>query len=235
MTDLPFELREPFTEKDGRIGRVLYVESTAGQSDSNLHYLLRWADAFRSTRLPDGRVVHGSGSPVIFADLLRSSLVDMPRSVLLSLALTALSVGLFFRRLRGTSRVLGTLAIALTWMIGAMAVAGVRLSFVNFIALPITFGIGVDYPVNIYGRYLQDKAAGILAAVQGVGGPVILCSLTTSLGYLALLRAHNQAVRSLGAVAVLGEITCLGAALLFLPAAVIWGQRRRAARAALAD
>ena len=230
IADLPFELREPFTEKDGTIGRILYVESTKGQSDSNLHYLLRWADAFRSTRLPDGRVVHGSGSPVIFADLLRSSLVDMPRSVLLSLALTALSVALFFRSRRGTALVLGTLALALTWMLGAMAVAGVRLSFVNFIALPITFGIGVDYPVNIYGRYLQDRKAGILAAVQGAGGPVTLCSLTTSLGYLALLRAHNQAVRSLGAVAVLGELTCLAAALLFLPAALTWRERRRALR-----
>jgi uncharacterized protein len=225
--DLPFELREPFTEKDRSIGRILYVEATAGQSDSNLHYLLRWADAFRSTRLPDGRVVHGSGSPVIFADLLRSSLVDMPRSVLLSLALTALSVALFFRRLRGTAFVLGTLALALAWMMGAMGVADVRLSFVNFIALPITFGIGVDYPVNIYGRYLQDRAAGILTAVQGTGGPVTLCSLTTSLGYVALLRAHNQAVRSLGAVAVLGEITCLAAALLFLPAALTVWERRQ--------
>jgi predicted RND superfamily exporter protein len=233
VADLPFELREPYTEKDGRIGRILYVEATAGQSDSNLHYLLRWADAFRSTRLPDGRIVHGSGSPVIFADLLRSTLVDMPRSVLLSLVFTALSVGLFFRRLRGTALVLGTLALALAWMIGAMAVASVRLSFINMIALPITFGIGVDYPVNIAGRYLNDTRAGILAAVQGTGGPVTLCSLTTSLGYIALLRAHNQAVRSLGAVAVLGEVTCLAAALLFLPAALHWWERRSARRSAL--
>ncbi|HVV16427.1 MAG TPA: MMPL family transporter [Polyangia bacterium] len=230
VADLPFELREPYTEKDGRIGRILYVEATVGQSDSNLHYLLRWADAFRSTQLPDGRIVHGSGSPVIFADLLRSSLVDMPRSVLLSLGLTALSVALFFRRLRGTALVLASLAVALTWMIGAMAVARVRLSFINFIALPITFGIGVDYPVNICGRYLQNTRKGILSALEGAGGPVTLCSLTTSLGYLALLRAHNQAVRSLGAVAVLGEVTCLLSALLFLPAAVTWLERRRSAR-----
>jgi predicted RND superfamily exporter protein len=55
---------------------------------------------------------------------------------------------------------------------------------------------------------------------------VILCSLTTSLGYLALLRSHNQAVRSLGAVAVLGEVTCLIAALLALPAALVWHTQR---------
>jgi len=122
--------------------------------------------------------------------------------------------------------VLASLLLALVWMMATMAIAGVRLSFINFIALPITFGIGVDYAINIYGRYRQDPARGILAALYGAGGPVILCSLTTSLGYLALLRAHNQAVRSLGAVAVLGEITCLAAALLFLPAALTWWRRR---------
>jgi len=33
-------------------------------------------------------------------------------------------------------------------------------------------------------------------------------------------------VRSLGAVAVLGEVSCLLATLVFLPAAITWWQRR---------
>ena len=176
--NLPFQLQEPFIEKDGTRGRILYIEPSKGQSDADLHYLLRWADAFRSTRLPDGRIVNGSGYAVIFADLLRASLVDMPRSVLLSLALTALAVALLFRQAKAFAMVLASLLLALVWMMGTMAVAGVRLSFINFIALPITFGIGVDYPVNIYGRYMQDRKRGILAAMHGAGGPVILCSLT---------------------------------------------------------
>jgi predicted RND superfamily exporter protein len=231
VRDLPEELVQPFTERDGTRGRILYIEQTRGQSDSNLHYLLRLADAFRSTRLPDGRVVHGSGRAVIFADLLRASLIDMPRSVVLSLVLTALTVVALFRRRRPVAMVLASLLLALSWMVGALAAFDVRLSFINFIALPITFGIGVDYPVNLYGRFQQEPGAGILAAMRGTGGAVILCSLTTSLGYLALLRSHNQAVRSLGAVAVLGEVTCLTAALLALPAAVVWLERRRRGRA----
>jgi len=220
--DLPPELVDPFTEKDGTRGRILYIEQTRGQSDSNLHYLLRLADAFRQIRLPDGRVVLGSGRAVIFADLLRASLVDMPRSVLLSLALTGVTVTLLFRRPRAVAMVLGSLGLALAFMLAAMDLVGVRLNFINFIALPITFGIGIDYAVNVYGRFEQERGLGILAAMRGVGGPVILCSLTTSLGYLALLRSHNQAVRSLGAVAVLGETTCLIVALLALPAALVW-------------
>jgi predicted RND superfamily exporter protein len=231
VADLPPALVELFTEKDGTRGRILFIEPTAGQSDSDLGYLLRWADAFRRTELASGRVVHGSGRAVIFADLLRASLIDMPRSIVLSLLLTGATVVLLFRRRRPVAIVLGSLALALVWMVGALAAADVRLSFINFIALPITFGIGVDYPVNVYGRYAQDPEGGILRAMRGAGGAVLLCSLTTSLGYLALLRAHNQAVRSLGAVAVLGEVSCVVAALLVLPAVVVWGTRRRNAYA----
>jgi hypothetical protein len=227
VAELPPEMLEPFTEKDGTRGRILYLEPTTGQNENDLHYLLRWAESFRATRLPDGRVINGSGRSVIFADLLDASLVDMPRSVMLSLFATALMVVILFRKPRAVMMVLGSLGVALIWMMGALAATGVRLSFINFIALPITFGIGVDYPVNVYGRYVQERGQGILAALRGTGAPVLLCSLTTSLGYLALLRAHNQAVRSLGAVAVIGEVTCLMSAVLLLPAVLAWRQQRR--------
>ena len=227
IDDLPKELTTPFTEADGTRGRILYIDQTKGELDSDLHYLLRWADAFRSTTLPDGRVVHGSGRAVIFADLLRASLVDMPRAVWLSLGLTLVSVILLFRNARAIALVAGSLILGLIWMLGAMGLANVKFSFISFIALPVTFGIGVDYAVNIYGRYREAPARGVLVALERVGGAVILCSLTTSLGYIALLRAHNLAVRNLGAVAVLGEISCLCAAVLALPSILLIRERRR--------
>ena len=110
----------------------------------------------------------------------------------------------------------------------------VKLNFLNFIALPITFGIGVDYAVNIVQRYAREGAGGALAAVRETGGAVVLCSLTTTLGYLALVRSMNFAVRSLGVAAVVGEVTCLLAAVLVLPAALVWMDGRRAKKASSA-
>jgi predicted RND superfamily exporter protein len=57
-----------------------------------------------------------------------------------------------------------------------------------------------------------------------------LCSLTTTLGYLALLRSINQAIRGLGMLAVMGEVACLFAAVLVLPAALVWLERVRLER-----
>lgn len=67
----------------------------------------------------------------------------------------------------------------------------------------------------------------MLAALRGTGGAIILCSLTTQLGYLALFGSINQAIRSLGLLCLLGEIACVTAATLLLPALLEWRCRLR--------
>jgi predicted RND superfamily exporter protein len=234
VADLPDELARPFTEKDGERGRVVLIEPTAGKNDSDLHYLLRWADSFRETELPNGDVVRGSGRAVIFADMLKAVVLDMPRAIALSLAMTVLAVVVIFRRGKSSLTVLAALGVGLGWVAAYMAISNVRINFFNFIALPITFGIGVDYAVNFVQRYDAARAegGGILGVLRTTGGAVILCSLTTILGYLALLGSVNQAIRSLGGLAVVGEICCLLAAVLVLPAALFLRERARAQAAA---
>src|SRR5208283_1683134 len=116
---------------------------------------------------------------------------------------------------RAGAAVLFALLVGVAWMTGALALKAAKLNFLNFMALPITFGIGVDYAVNIAHRAAQIGDP--IAAVRHTGGAVILCSLTTLLGYLALVRSANLGIRSLGVAAVLGEVTCLLAAVLVLP------------------
>jgi uncharacterized protein len=235
IEDLPEDIARPFTEKSGVRGRLVLIEPTAGKSDSDLRYLLRWADSFRETLLPDGEVVRGSGRAVIFADMLQSVVRDIPKSVALSLGMTVLAVVVVFRRRSSAVAVLAALGVGIAWVVLGMVVAGARIHFFNFIALPITFGIGVDYAVNVVQRYDAEGRRGILDVLRSAGGPVILCSLTTTLGYLALLRSINQAIRGLGLLAVMGEIACLLAAVLVLPAALVLRERALLSRRATSD
>ena len=48
------------------------------------------------------------------------------------------------------------------------------------------------------------------------------------LGYLALVGSMNFAVKSLGVAAVIGEVSALLPAMLLLPAAMHWWERRKA-------
>ncbi len=227
MDDLPVGVARAFTEKDGTRGRIVYIEPTRSDMVDDAHYLLRWADSYRETKLPDGSVIHGSGSAVIYADMWAAVLDDVPPAVVFSFGATFLVVLVAFRAGRSSVAVLGALLVGVGWMAGLLVLAKVKLNFLNFIALPITFGIGVDYAVNIVERYAREGAGGAASAVRNTGGAVILCSLTTTLGYLALLNSANEGVKSMGAAAVLGEVSCLLAAVIVLPAALWWVDRHR--------
>jgi len=104
-----------------------------------------------------------------------------------------------------------------------------KVNFLNFVALPITFGIGVDYAVNVYFRYRADGSGSMADAVLNTGGAVVLCSATTIIGYAALLVADNRGLVSFGALAILGEFACLAGGVLLMPAVAEIVDRRRPA------
>ena len=54
-----------------------------------------------------------------------------------------------------------------------------------------------------------------------------LCSWSAIVGYGSLLVTRNGSLRGLGAIATLGEATCLIAAIVVLPAALFLVTRRR--------
>ncbi len=226
MASLPEGIARTFTETDGTRGRIVYISPTKADLTEDARYLLLWAESYRETHLPDGSVVLGSGRAVIYADMWSAVLKAVPVAVIASLAAVVAVVLAAFRRGRATLLVLAGLAVGVGWMAVVLVLMRVKLNFLNFVALPITFGIGVEYAVNIVYRYVREGRSGALRAVRETGGAVVLCSMTTILGYLALLGSMNFAVRSLGLVAVIGEVCTLLAAMLVLPAALVWMDKR---------
>jgi hypothetical protein len=214
---IPASIADRFTDANGVRGALVAIESDPRAGD-DLRDLVRYADAFRATTLPSGKVVHGSGGPVILADMLRAVVRDVPRAISLSLGLTLFTVLLAFRRGPYLAGVLFALAVGCGGVACYLYVADVRLNFLNFAALPITFGIGVDYAVNVAQRYEADRGKSIADVLRTSGGAVVLCSLTTMLGYVALVGSHNAAIRGLGSIAAVGELSCLLAAVVIMPA-----------------
>jgi len=231
VADLPEAVTRWFSEKDGTVGRVIYISPAKGRSDTDLRYLQAFAAAYRQIQLPSGETVVGSGRAVVYADLVTAVIEDMPRAIGFSLLAVILVVLIGFRSAADSSSVLSALLVGLALLGGMMALFDIKLHFINFAALPITLGIGADYALNMLHRYREGGRgqAGVQSALKGVTGPVVLCSLTTTLAYLALVSSSNQAVRSLGLIAVLGELTCLVGAAAFMPALLLWSAQRKPA------
>ncbi len=235
--DLPAPIRRQLTEVDGRIGTPVLVYPAASMDVWSGVDVIAYADELRAIPLPRPGIPMAS-SMLVFADVLRAIETDGPRATLLSLGgVVLLVLGAFglgrrsVRSLKDAGWVLAALGIGVVWFLGLAGVAGLKLNMLDFIALPITFGIGVDYAVNVFQRRRLDHARSIADCVRTTGGAVALCSLTTVIGYSSLLVASNQALTSFGLLADLGEVACLAAALLALPALLRWRElvRERAA------
>jgi hypothetical protein len=251
--DLPEKMARPFTDVDGVRGVLLYARMPEAGSVWDGRDLIRFGAAVREVKLADGTTLHASGHPVIFADMITAVLHDGPRAALLSFLGVLLLCVVAFRRMRLRLLVIGALVVGVTWLLGVMGgwdllvrhlqASGRELSegfvgaipkinFLNFIVIPLTIGIGVDYSVNIAQRYTQEGAGSMQQVLSTTGGAVVLCSLTTIIGYSALLLSRNLALVSFGKLANLGEVACLVASLTVLPAAVLWLERRKERRLA---
>jgi predicted RND superfamily exporter protein len=117
-------------------------------------------------------------------------------------------------------------------LLSAASFFGLKINFLDFVALPITIGIGIDYAVNIAARHRAEGPGSSGRIVMAAGPAVALCSYTTVVGYASLLLSDNQGIRSFGLAALIGELTCLCAALALAPALLDLRRRRRAAESA---
>jgi predicted RND superfamily exporter protein len=226
LSDVPERLTRAFVEKDGHRGRIVLIYPTLSTDSANGRGQIMHTRAVRKAAhdvVPNARI---AGQIVLTTDIVEAITNDGALTVALSFCAVALLTLLVMRSFRDAAWVIGSLSLGVLWMAGAMTLGRLKLNFVNFAVLPITFGIGVDYAVNLYQRYRQSGSVEV--ALSASGGAVALCSLTTIIGYATLVTADNQAIQSFGLVAVVGEITCLTAALFALPAILSWRDRRAA-------
>jgi hypothetical protein len=228
-SDLPPLVRYPFTEKDGTIGRVVLAYHAENVSMWDGKELLGVAGVLQNLALADGSTLASSGQPMVIGAMLRSILRDSPVATGIAFASLLVLVLLAVRPRRAALLVAGSVVLGVAWMIGAAGLCGVRVTFLNFIAIPITLGIGAEYALNMVGRLGQERT--VAKAVESTGAAVVLCSWTTIVGYGSLLAAHSQALRGFGAMAILGEIFCLAAAVVALPVALLLWRRGATSRA----
>jgi uncharacterized protein len=228
LDDVPSRLKLPFREKDGTEGRIVLVYPTLATDSGNGKAQIAHAKLVREAARSGDPSARVAGQVVLTSDILDSIMGDGKFAATLSFLAVAVLTLVVMRSLRDSAWVLASLCLGVLWMFGWVGLLRLKLNFVNFAVLPITFGIGVDYAVNFYQRYRQSST--VDEALAASGGAVTLCSASTIIGYATLLTADNMAIQSFGLLAVLGELTCLSAALFALPAALAWRDRRRAER-----
>ncbi len=228
IATLPPTLRERFTEKDGRVGYLIEIRPSNYLDEWNGHDLIRFAAAVRELQLSDGEKVTTSGSSVIFADIVTSIERDGPLVTgIATIGLIVMVVLLVGFNRRAFAVLIGTAAGSLL-MVAVCALLDIKVNFLDFVALPITLGLGIDYAINIAHRHDTDEVPDPIQTLRTSGSAVFVCSLTTIIGYGSLLISDNLAIRGFGTASLIGEVACVLSALVLVPAILALGRNKTA-------
>ncbi|HEY4179159.1 MAG TPA: MMPL family transporter [Kofleriaceae bacterium] len=224
--NLPPALKKRLVEKNGTVGLLLSIRPAPALDEWNGKDLVRFADAVRSIELPDHEIVTTSGSSVVFADILHAIEKDGPRvTSVAAIGLVIMVLLLVGPNRRAFAVLVGTAGGSL-FMVATCALLGLKVNFLDFVALPITLGLGIDYAINVAHRHAAEELHDPLLTLRTSGSAVFICSLTTIIGYGSLLASKNLAIRGFGTSALIGEVSCVLCALIVVPAILALGRRR---------
>ncbi|MFT3697466.1 MAG: MMPL family transporter [Kofleriaceae bacterium] len=215
------------TEADGRVGLMISIHSANGLDEWNGHDLIKFATAVRRLELPDKEIVTTSGNSVIFADILDAIEKDGPRVTgVAAIGLIVMVILVVGRNRRAAAVLVATIAGSLL-MVAVCALLQLRVNFLDFVALPITLGLGIDYAINVAHRQDEEAIPDPILTLRTSGSAVFVCSLTTMIGYGSLLVSENLAIRGFGTASLIGEVACVLTALVLVPALLVVTERRR--------
>jgi len=103
------------------------------------------------------------------------------------------------------------------WMVGLLHSFGLMLTFVNVTALPMIVGIGIDDGVHMIHRYRREGYRQARRVLLSTGKAILLTTLTTMLGFGAMLGASYRGLVSLSLMLIIGVGACFLTTVLLLP------------------
>ncbi len=137
----------------------------------------------------------------------------------------------YFRRLVGLLFVLVPLSMSITWTFALTTLTIGTLNTVTGFLFAVLFGLGIDYGLQMYGRYREERLAGadvdqaMDATVLETGRATVTSATTTSAALLTLMVADFRGFSEFGFIAGVGAILSLAAFLLVLPAQIHLAER----------
>jgi hypothetical protein len=174
---------------------------------------------------PAGGVrVRVTGNPALNHEEMAGLVWDIGVSSFFSFALVTLVLYAALRSVRLVAAALATLLAGLVWT-GAFAAAAV--GSVNLVSIcfgVLCIGLGVDFAIHMGMSYAARRRRGLAhapalrEAARTTGSSLVLCALTTTIGFWVFVPTPYRGVGELGLISGAGMIVSLGLTMTLLPA-----------------
>jgi predicted RND superfamily exporter protein len=127
---------------------------------------------------------------------------------------------------------LSNLIVGIIWAVGAAALFVGTLNIMTYMMTVILIGLGIDFSVHMISGFTEGRSLGkpIDVAMEETflktGKGILTGALTTSIAFLTLSISSSRGLKELGIVTGVGLLTILVSTFLFLPALLVFRERR---------
>jgi len=148
------------------------------------------------------------------------------------IAIIAAFIGVFllllvdFRNLNTSIFAMIPLVVGVIWTAGIMGLLGINFNLINFIAVPLIVGIGVDDGVHIIHRYRIEGKGSLRTVLSHTGKAILLTSLTTMAAFGSMMFARYQGFKTMGTILFVGIGVCFVLSAFVLPAILTLAEKR---------
>ena len=162
-----------------------------------------------------------TGLSVIRHDTEHTIHRDLPRLMLIAVAVVAAFMLVYFRSIIDALLALLPTAFALLCLAAFMHLSHAKLNMVNLVSIPLLIGICVDYGIFLVSRarwrsLRHTGTSDLLDRITPTCHAVMISAATTTLGFGSLVFTSVPAIRSLGLTVGIGVAGGLAATLFLL-------------------
>jgi len=166
-----------------------------------------------------------AGSPMMVTSISNLIKGDLTRLLPIAFLVIAVILAFSFRSFRGVLLPLITVAIAIVWTIGLMALFGFKMSMISNNLPIILLAVGSAYTIHVLNRINQmkdtDRRKALLKALNYIFIPVILAAITTAIGFMSFIfGAYLEMIRDFGIFTSLGTAFAAFLSLFFTPSLI---------------
>lgn len=152
------------------------------------------------------------------AELRNVAVRDLERLGSLAIAVVLGLVAFSYRgNVAATALTFLPVVLGTAWTAGLWGALGLPLDLFSLCVLPVMVGIGVDDGLHVM-HLARQRGEDLERAALDAGRGVVLTNLTTCAGFAALALSHVPALRNGGLLICTGNLLCLVATLVVLPA-----------------
>jgi len=176
----------------------------------------------------EGMKIHVAGRPIVEGTMALLAPEDMKRMVPIVIILIVGALWFMLRSVRATVLTMLVVLFSVIWSFGLMATLGISIYAVTTLMPVMLIVIGVADGIHLLSHlqlFMQknpgaSKIEALLDMLKYMWKPILMTSVTTSVGFISLLTSEVLPIRYFGLFTAFGVMMAMVFSLVFVPAAL---------------